>query len=125
MKSVIIVKTKKELESALDKGVSKIVVQNKDLADNIRIVKAASRITLTAALVAGGLTTTNFWNPIGWVSGVATTAISATLITAIIALGIGITLIWIIYNDYSIKVKGKAKMPDGTEVEGEIVLEKN
>jgi hypothetical protein len=44
---------------------------------------------------------------------------------AIIELGLGATLICAIYNNYSIKAKGKVTMPDGTVVEGDVVLEKN
>lgn len=120
-----VVSTKKELEQALERKVDKIIVTDPDLARNIRTVKSASKVALTAAIGAVTVAATNFWNPVGLGAGLFGAVASGSIITAIILLGLGIALVWVIYNEYKIVVKGKVKMPDGTEIEGEIVLEKN
>lgn len=120
-----VVSTKKELEQALERKVDKIIVTDPDLARNIRTVKSASKVALTAAIGAVTVAATNFWNPVGLGAGLFGAVASGSIITAIILLGLGMALVWVIYNEYKIVVKGKVKMPDGTEIEGEIVLEKN
>ncbi len=125
MSDVSIVNSKDELKAAIKRGASTIVVQDSSLASNIKTVKMASKVALGAAIAGAGLAASNFWNPVGWVSGVASVAVSGSLVWALVALGLSATLIWLIYNDYSIKGKGKVTLPDGTEVEGEIILEKD
>ena len=125
MNDISIVNDKSELEEAIKKGVSTIVIKDPSLADNIKTVKMASKVALAAAIAGAGIAATNFWNPVGWVSGIASVAVSSSLIFALVALGLSATLIWMIYNGYTIKGKGKVKLPDGTVVEGEIILEKN
>lgn len=125
MSDVSIVNSKDELKAAIKRGDSTIVIQDSSLADNIKMVKMASKVALGVAIAGAGVAATNFWNPVGWVSGVASLAVSGSLVWALAALGLSATLIWLIYNDYTIKGKGKVKLPDGTEVEGEIILEKN
>jgi predicted phage tail protein len=120
-----VVSTKKELEQALERKVDKIIVTDPDLARNIRTVKSASKVALTAAIGAVTVAATNFWNPVGLGAGLFGAVASGSIITAIILLGLGMALVWVIYNEYKIVVKGKVKMPDGTVIEGEIVLEKN
>lgn len=125
MRNYAVVSTKKELEQALDRKVDKIIVTDADLARNIKNVKLASKAALTAAIAGIGVAATNFWNPVGWSAGLVGAVAGGSTMVAIVALGLGVALVWVIYNDYSIKAKGKVKMPDGTEVEGEIILEKN
>lgn len=125
MKNYIVVSTKKELEFALKEKADKIIITDSDLAKNVKNIKLTSYVSLTAAIAGVGVAATNFWNPVGWGAVFfGAVAGSSTMIT-IIALGIGATLIFVIYNDYTIKAKGKVKMPDGIEVEGEVILEKN
>lgn len=125
MTSYAIVSNKKELEQALDRKVDKIIVTDPDLAKNIKNVKLASKAALLAAIAGVGVAATNFWNPVGWSAGLVGAVAGGSTMVAIVALGLGAALVWIIYNDYDIKAKGKVKMPNGTEVEGEIILEKN
>jgi hypothetical protein len=125
MKDYAVVNTKAELKHALEEKVQKIIVTNSDLASNIRTVKTASNIALAAAVGGMGVAAVNFWNPIGWGAGAVGIIAGGSTLTAIVALGVGATLIYAIYNGYSIKGKGKVKTLDGTEYEAEIVLEKN
>ena len=118
MSDVAIVNSKDELKAAIKKGASTIIIQDSSLAGNIKTVKMASKVALGAAIAGAGLAATDFWNPVGWVSGVASVAVSGSLVWALVALGLSATLIWLIYNDYTIKGKGKVKLPDGTDVEG-------
>ena len=125
MSSYAVVTNKTELKNALEREVQKIIITNPDLASNVRILKSSSQAALIAALAAAGVAVTNFWNPIGWTVGLVSAVSGGTIIAAIVVLGLGATLIWAIYNNYSIKTGGKLTLPNGTIVEGEIVLEKN
>lgn len=125
MSNYAVVSTKNELEQALERKADKIIVTDPDLARNIRTVKFASKAALTAAIAGITIAATNFWNPVGWGAGVVGAVAGGSTMVAIVALGLGAALVFVIYNDYNIKAKGKVKMPDGTEVEGEIILEKS
>ena len=124
MSNYAVVSTKKELEQALERKADKIIVTDPDLARNIRTIKFASKAALTAAIAGITVAATNFWNFVGWGAGVVGVVAGGSTMVAIVALGLG-ALVFVIYNDYNIKAKGKVKMPDGTEVEGEIILEKS
>lgn len=125
MSNYAVVSTKKELEQALERRVEKIIITDPDLARNIQSVKFASKAALTAAIAGIAVAATNFWNPVGWGAGFVGAIAGGSTMVAIIALGLGAALVWVIYNDYDIKAKGKVKMQDGTEIEGELILEKN
>lgn len=125
MKNYAIVSSKEELKQALQRNVEEIVVINSSLAKNIKIVKYSSRAAMVAATVGAGVAATNFWNPVGLTAGVAAFAVGGSSLTAIVVLGVGSVLIFALYNNYDIEVKGKVKMPDGSEVEGELVLRRN
>ncbi len=125
MSSIAIVNTKKELEQALARKTQKIVITDSDIASNVKIVKTASQAGLVAAIAAAGIAATNFWNPIGWTAGLVGVVSGGTIIAALVVLGLGATLIWAIYNEYDIKAGGKITLPDGTVVQGEMVLQKN
>ena len=125
MNNYAVVNTKSELKLALENKTKQILITNPDLASNIRTVKTASYVALTAAVGGLSVAATNFWNPIGWGAGAVGLVAGGSTLTAIIALGVGVTLIYAIYNGYSIKGKGKVKLPDGTECEAEIILEKD
>lgn len=128
MNDYAIVTTKEELERAIEQETRQIIITNPDLASNLKTVKTASKATLVVALGAAGVAATNFWNPVGWGAGVVGLAAGGTTLSAIIALGLGVgvggSIIYAIYNNYSIKAKTKVKMPDGREVEAELILEK-
>ena len=117
MKEYAVVRTKVQLKQALDSETRNIIVADEGLARNIKAVKYASKAGLALAVGSAGIAATNFWNPVGLTAGLVGAVSSGTLITAIIALGIGATLIWAIYNDYSIKVKGKYTCSDGNTYE--------
>ena len=78
-----------------------------------------------AAIGGVGVGATNFWNPIGWGAGAVGLVAGGSTLIAIVALGVGATLIYAIYNGYSIKGKTKVTTPDGTVYEAEVVMERN
>lgn len=125
MNDYAVVHTKDELKRALEQEVQQIIITNPDLASNIRTVKTASKLALGAAIGGAGIAATNFWNPVGWGAGAVGLVAGGSTLTAIITLGVGATLIYAMYNGYSIKGKTKVKTPDGSEYEAEIVMEKN
>ncbi|WP_159392317.1 hypothetical protein [Aeromonas rivipollensis] len=125
MKEYAVVRTKEQLKQALDSETRNIIVVDEGLARNIKVVKYASKAGLVLAVGSAGVAATNFWNPVGLTVGLVGAVSSGTLITAIIALGVGATFIWAIYNNYSIKVKGKYTSSDGDTYEGEIILERD
>ncbi|MFT4927779.1 MAG: hypothetical protein ACI8WB_003893 [Phenylobacterium sp.] len=125
MQEYAVVNTKAELKKAIDNEVEHIIVADKGLANNIKTVKFASKAGLALAIGSAGIAATNFWNPIGMTAGVVGAVSSGTLITAIVTLGIGVTFIWAIYNNYSIKLKGKYTSSGGDTYEGEIILDRN
>ena len=124
MPSIAVVNTKNELEQALARKTKKIVITDSDIASNVKIVKTASQAGLLAAIAAAGIAATNFWNPIGWTAGLVGVVSGGTIIAALVVLGLGATLILAIYNEYDIKAGGKITLPDGTVVQGEMVLQK-
>ena len=128
MSDYAIVNTKEELQSAIEQKTRKIIIINPDLASNIKTVKNTSRVALVAVLGAAGAVATNFWNPIGWGAGLAGIAVGGTSLAAMIALGVGagvsITLIYALYDGYSIQAKTKVKLSNGVECEAELILEK-
>jgi len=125
MDDYAVVNTKEELKRAVERETRQIIITNSDLASNIKTVKTASKAALGVAIGAAGIAATNFWNPVGWGAGAVGLVAGGSTLTAIIALGVGATLIYAIYNGYSIKGKTKVKTTDGTEYEAEIVMEKN
>ena len=127
MKDYAIVSTQQQLKNALQDNISQIIITNADLAAQIKTIKNASTAALAAAIASAGVASTNFWNPIGWGAGAVGLATGGYLLVAIVALlgVLGVTLIYAIYNGYSIRGKGSVTTPDGTEYEAEIILEKN
>lgn len=125
MNEYAVVNSKDELKRALEQEIQQIIIMNSDVASNVRTVKTASKVALVAAVGGVGVAATNFWNPVGWGAGAVGLVAGGSTLTAIIALGVGATLIYAIYNGYSIKAKGKVKTPDGNEYEAEMVMEKN
>jgi hypothetical protein len=124
MSSYAVVSNKAELEKALEKGVQEIVITDIGVARNIKIVKATSRAGLAVAIGSALVAAVNFWNPIGWTVGAVEAVSGGAIITALIVLGLGATLIWAIYNKYDVKAGGKVTLPDGTTVEGELILQR-
>jgi len=122
--SYAIVYKKKDLEIALENKVDKIIIKDPDLARSVLTINTASKSAITAAIAGLGLAATNFWNPLGWASGFLGAVAGGSIIYCIIALGLSAALIYAIHNEYSIKAKGKVTMPDGTIIEGDVILEK-
>ena len=127
MKDYAIVSTKQQLKSALEDNISQIIITDAELAAQIKTLKNASKAALAATIASAGITSINIWNPIGWGAGAVGLATGGYLLVAIVALlgVLGVTLIYAIYNGYSIRGKGTVTTPDGTEYEAEIILEKN
>jgi hypothetical protein len=124
MSDYAVVTNKEELKRAVENKTRQIIITNSALASNIRTIKTASRAALAIAITAAGVAATNFWNPVGWGAGTVGLVATSSTLTAIIALGVGATFVYAIYNGYSIKGKGRVTTPDGTEYEAEIVMEK-
>jgi hypothetical protein len=140
MTSTVLVSTKDELKQAINDKIERIVITDAALAKHIRVVKSSAKWVLTAAIAAAvgtGVAATNFWNPAGWAGGAtagvitmglgaagAAGAVDATLITAIIVLGLSATILYAIYSNYDVKGGGKITLPNGTELEGELNLER-
>lgn len=122
--SYAIVTTKNELEEAIKKDVQQIIVTDPDLANHVRTIKSSSPAVLTIAITAAGVGAANFWNPVGWGVGLVAAATSGTVVLAIIALGLGVVLIWALANNYTLRGKCKVTLPNGTAIEAEVVLEK-
>lgn len=138
MTSTVLVSSKAELKQAINDKVERIVVADPALAKHIRVVKTSSKWVLAAAIAAvlgTGVAATNFWNPAGWAGGAtagmatmgltaagAAGALDASVIGAIAVLGLSASILYAIYSSYEITGSAKIKMPDGTEVEGELNL---
>lgn len=126
MKDYAIVSTKQQLKNALEDNISQIIITDAELASQIKTIKNASTAALAAAIASAGVASTNFWNPVGWAAGAVGFATGGYLLVAIVALLsiLGITLIYAIYNGYSIRGKGTVTTADDTTYEAELVLEK-
>ncbi|GAA5192724.1 hypothetical protein [Ferrimonas gelatinilytica] len=125
MYDIAYVYTSSELESALKGSYDYIVIQDSGLASNISIITGASKAAIAAAIAAAGVAASNFWNPVGWGVGIVGSAVGSKLTIAVVVLiwALGVTLIYAIANDYRVKGKGRIVLPDGTEVDGELILE--
>jgi hypothetical protein len=110
MSDVTIVHTKTELEKAIERRDKRIVIKSRALAGDVRTIKSASSGAFALAIGSAGVFATNFWNPLGWGSGIIGTLSTGTLITAIVAIGLSTTLIFAVYNDYSIKGSSSIKL---------------
>ncbi|MEJ2046242.1 MAG: hypothetical protein P8X74_20690 [Reinekea sp.] len=111
MSKPFIVNSKQDLKEALKIKASEIIITNKSLASHIKTVSYASKAALVAAVAGTAVTTTNFWNPVGWgVAGFITISFG-TLLTAHIALGIG-TMILVIWNDYDFSIEASYEYTD-------------
>jgi len=125
------VSTREQLKSAIDDKVDYIVITDSDLAKKVKTVKTASKTALYAALGACGVGVANIWNPLGWIVTGGTFLIGAatgsTLIAAvsflIVVLGVGILIA--LFNNYTLKFSGKVKFPNGVEISGEMILERD
>jgi len=86
MSNVTVVHTKSELERAIERRDKAIAVKSASLADDVQTVKSASSGAFALAIGSAGVFATNFWNPLGWGSGIIGTLSTGSLITAIFAL---------------------------------------
>lgn len=125
MTEYALVSSKEELKQALKSETRNIIITNQSLADNVVRIKTASKVALVAVVGGAGVAAVSFWNPVGWTAGaVGIAAGGATLTPTVLALSLSASLIFLIYNGYSIKGKGKYTAPDGSVFEGEVILEK-
>lgn len=125
MAEYALVNNKEELKRALKSDTRNIIITDKSLATNVTRIKTASKVALVAVVGGAGVAAASFWNPVGWTAGaVGIAAGGATLTPAIVALSLSASLIFLIYNGYSIKGKGKYTAPDGSVFEAEVILEK-
>lgn len=80
MSNVTVVRTKSELENAIERQNRTIAVQSDSLATDIETIKSAS---------------------------------SAAILTASVAIGLSATLLFAIYNDYSINGRTEVRLAGG------------
>ena len=111
MSEPFIVNSKQDLKEALKVEASEIIITNKSLASQIKNVSYASKAALVAAVAGTSVATTNFWNPVGWGVAGFTAISSGTLLTALVALGIG-TMVWVLWNDYDFSFEGSYEYTD-------------
>ncbi|MDN2481238.1 hypothetical protein [Vibrio agarivorans] len=111
MTEPFVVSSKEELKEALRIEAPEIIIVNRSLASKIKTVKLASKAALTAVVAGAAISATNFWNPVGLGVAGFTAASSGTLLTAVVALGIG-TMIWVLWNDYDFDFEGGYKYTD-------------
>ena len=107
MGETVFVSTKAELKKALEDKAQEILITDLALANYVMVVMSASKVAIGAAVAGMGIASFNMWNP-HWL-GVAglTAATSATLVAAIVALGISAILIWVLWNDYDFVLRGE------------------
>tara|TARA_B100002019_G_scaffold289463_1_gene305126 strand:+ start:2567 stop:2944 length:378 start_codon:yes stop_codon:yes gene_type:complete len=125
MSNVTVVHTKSELERAIERRDKTIAVKSASLAEDVQTVKSASSGAFALAIGSAGVFATNFWNPLGWGSGIIGTLSTGSLITAIIAIGLSSTLLFAIYNDYSIKGRTSIQLAGGNSIDADLVMERD
>ena len=125
MSNVTVVHTKSELERAIERQDKTIAVKSASLADDVKTLKSASSGTFALAVGSAGVFATNFWNPLGWGSGIIGTLSTGSLITAIVAIGLSTTLLFAIYNDYSIKGRTSIRLAGGNSIDADLVMERD
>ncbi|QYJ77936.1 hypothetical protein [Shewanella acanthi] len=125
MSKVTYVSTRNQLKWALKNEDKYIVITEPDLAGNVKVLKYTSRAVILAALSITAIAVTNVWNPIGWGAGFIGIAVVSSTVTVISAIGISAGLIWLIYDSYDIIARGRIELPDGTILEGEVILKRN
>lgn len=125
MPDIKYVSTREELKTALQAQTDYIVVTDARLARNITIVKTASGAALAAAIASAGIGVTMCWNPLGWAGTALVVTVSGALVVAVVFLVVvlGIGLLWALHKNYKVVAKGRVKLPNGIEVEGEIILQ--
>lgn len=99
MSDKVFVSTKAELKKALEEKTKEILITDQSLASHVKVVSYASKAAIAAAVAGTGIAALNLWNPIGWGVAGVTAITSGTLVAAIVALGVGATLIWVLWND--------------------------
>jgi len=125
MSNVTVVHTKSELERAIERQDKTIAVKNASLAEDVQTVKSASSGAFVLAVGSAGVFATNFWNPLGWSSGIIGTLSTGSLVTAIVAIGLSTTLLFAIYNDYSIKGRTSIRLAGGNSIDADLVMERD
>lgn len=125
MSNVTVAHTKSELERAIERRENTIAVRSMSLANGVKTVKSASSGAFALAIGSAGIFATNFWNPLGWGSGIIGTLSTGSLITAIIAIGLSTTLLFAIYNDYSIKGRTSIQLAGGNSIDVDLVMERD
>lgn len=112
MGETVFVSTKAELKKALEDKAQEILITDLALANYVMVVMSASKVAIGAAVAGMGIASFNMWNPIGWGVAGLTAATSATLVAAIVALGISAILIWVLWNDYDFSFEGGYEYTD-------------
>ena len=125
MANIRYVRTREELKAALEDRPDYIVITDKALAKHVTRVKESSKVALTAAIVTTGVGATMWWNPLGWGAAAVAVTTTGTLVVAVAFLifVLGAAILWALWKNWKIKARGKVTLPNGVEVEGEIILE--
>lgn len=111
------VESHQELEAAVNAFADRIVVDDEDLAQSIREIKAIPVTELEAALAPSHASGTNSgWNFVLYAFGGALFALF---------LALGATIILAIAKGYELETSGKASLPGGFGGEGKLVLRRS
>lgn len=131
MEAYRIVSNDKEFKSAVEAKVNRIIITNKELAKKVKIIHGSSKVAIVAAIASvgsGAVAVANIWNPAGWISGAvgvtagATAVVSGGTVIITIVIVLGAVVVTAIIKDYKVNIKYKTTLPDGTEIDSEMEL---
>lgn len=124
MKNCIVVYSSAQLKQAIESEHHLICVTDGELAENVLDLMSWSKIAISVFVGIGGVAAFNAWNPLGWGSTTLGLVAAGSRVQTIVALGMSLALIYALYSNYRIKGNGKVKLEDGSEISGELILEK-
>lgn len=114
MSEPVFVSSRVELNRALKQRYAEILITDSKLANQVKVVSYASKSAIGIVLAGSGVVAVSWWNPIGWTAAGVTAITSGSLFAAIAALGIGASLVWVLWNDYDFSFEGGTEYTDPT-----------
>jgi hypothetical protein len=104
-----------------------MVITDRALAARILVLMSAPKFAVALAIAGTASLGLAFINPIAGSTPLPVMLVSGKALTAAViflVLAIGVALVWALYKEWKVVARGKARFPDGTELSGEIILEK-
>jgi predicted cation transporter len=126
MANIHYVNSRDKLKKAIENQIEYISIKDQELGKHVSNVKKASKAVIAATMVGSGVACTMWWNPIGWLGGLTTVTVGASVaagITYLIHI-LGVDSFLGLYKGYKIIGQRIAKLDDNTVVEGELILQK-